>query len=74
MIKRVATRWNTMCDVVERAIKLKKPLESLTMLPEWNKGTKKLRHFRLTAAEWDILEQLLPVLKVCFFSFSFTAC
>lgn len=66
MVKRVATRWNTMYNVVDRAIKLRKALNSLCRSPELNVGrpTKRLKRYLLSDDEWSILEAMLPVLAV----------
>lgn len=72
MVKRVATRWNTMFNVVDRALKLRKALESLCCSSTMNIGrppSKRLKRFNLTSEEWKILENMLPVLKVSFASF-----
>ncbi|KAF9013827.1 hypothetical protein BDZ89DRAFT_923691, partial [Hymenopellis radicata] len=66
MIKRVATRWNTMHGVVKRALKLRPALDRLVMLPECNQGEAKthLKRLRLTDAEWSLFSNLLPVLRL----------
>ena len=67
MVKRVPTRWNTMYNVVDRALKLRKALDAITKLPEYNTGrpTQRLKRFFLDDADWAILAALLPILKVC---------
>ncbi len=68
MVKRVATRWNTMHNVINRAILLKKPLNTLCSAPEWNdsrRPTLRMKRFFLVESEWHILESLLPTFKVC---------
>lgn len=68
MIKRVPTRWNTMYNVVDRALALRKALDAITKLPEYRTGrpTQRLNRFFLEKEEWDILAALLPILKVRF--------
>ena len=70
MVKRVPTRWNTMYNVVDHAITLRQALDAICKSPELNVGrpTKRLKRFLLVDAEWDILEALLPVFKVRFYS------
>lgn len=68
MVKRVPTRWNTMRNVVKRALRLKECLKALCAAPQWNEAAKKsrrLRRYFVTEAEWHILQELLPVLEVC---------
>ncbi|KAJ3738528.1 hypothetical protein EV360DRAFT_21004, partial [Lentinula raphanica] len=66
MVKRVPTRWNTMYNVVDRALKLRKAIHSLTLSPTHNVGppTKRLKRYHLSDEEWLILESLRPLLKV----------
>ncbi|KAF5336727.1 hypothetical protein D9757_015382 [Collybiopsis confluens] len=69
MVKRVATRWNTMYTVIKRALKLKNPLNALCDLSEFNKDrrpTQRLKRLLLTGEEWAFLEQLLPILKLLY--------
>src|SRR5215831_18723648 len=58
----VRTRWNSTHDMIERALELREPLDSMTTLdPELDKH-------RLTAEEWQLLQsilQLLEAFKLC---------
>ncbi|KAF8999900.1 hypothetical protein BDZ89DRAFT_969228, partial [Hymenopellis radicata] len=66
MVKRVATRWNTMNNVIRRATNLQVPLDKLCMLPMFNIGkpTTRLRRFKLTPNEWALMWSLRPVFKL----------
>jgi len=67
MIRPVDTRWNTMCEVIERAAYLKPALIRLFSQKKHSKGTKNLASLALSDTEWDLLELLLPMLKVSIF-------
>ncbi len=67
MIWRVVTRWNMTSMVIDRGLYLKPALDALCILSTHNKGvapTKRLKRFRLRDIEWQILEQLNPILAV----------
>lgn len=65
MIRAVATRWNSLHPVLERAVYLRNALDSLCLLPSVNKNRKKkLSRFKLTRVEWTVIVQLEAVLKV----------
>ncbi|KAF9025939.1 hypothetical protein BDZ89DRAFT_1040261 [Hymenopellis radicata] len=68
MIHMVATRWNSLFPILQYALELREPLDTLCKLPEFNKVAKrKLRKFRLTLSEWDVIEQLKNLLNVLTF-------
>lgn len=68
MIRAVATRWNSMHPVLERALALRPALDRLVQLPQFNKVPKrKMRKFLLSPGEWNILEHLEKVLQVRFY-------
>lgn len=62
MIRPVATRWNSLLPVVSRALDLHAPLESLCKA----QANTALAKFYPSAAEWELLTQLKPLLEVCF--------
>ncbi|KAF9018888.1 hypothetical protein BDZ89DRAFT_914057, partial [Hymenopellis radicata] len=65
MIRAVATRWNSVHPVLERALYLKPAIDRLVVLPQFNKVPKrKMSKFKLTPAEWEIIEQLEKLLKL----------
>ncbi|KAE9388156.1 hypothetical protein BT96DRAFT_836722, partial [Gymnopus androsaceus JB14] len=68
MVKRVPTCWNTMYNVVDHVVKLRKALNAITKLPEYNTGrpTQQLKHFFPDDADWAILAALLPILKILY--------
>lgn len=72
MVRPVDTRWNTMCDVIVRAIELRPALDRLLVQPKHNKGPvkKQLGRLLLSSAEWDLLDLLKPTLLVCIPSLS----
>ncbi len=64
MSRSVPTRWNSVAVASACAIDLKAALEVLWDMPKHSHRNAKLRKYRLTATEWDILEQLYDILKV----------
>ena len=66
MIQAVATRWNTMATLLERALKLCELLNLLITLEQHNKNScgVRLQRFKLSRQEWDLLTQLYPLLEV----------
>jgi hypothetical protein len=66
MIRAVATRWNTMAELIGRAVKLREPLNLLVNLEQHNRGSRGvcLLRFKLSKQEWELLSQLYPLLEV----------
>lgn len=64
MIRPVDTRWNTMSEVIDRALELRPALDFLLGQTK-HKMKKKLTHLRLSPDEWELLEELKPMLRVC---------
>jgi hypothetical protein len=64
MIKPVSTRWNSKSHMIARAIHLRIAIEDIcskkSLVAQY-----KTRQFKLKRGEWDILEQLSPLLGVC---------
>ena len=56
----VATQWNLMFDLLEYALSHKKELDTVTQQRDLG-----LRSFELGDHEWELIEQLHDVLKVC---------
>ncbi|THU77327.1 hypothetical protein K435DRAFT_702637 [Dendrothele bispora CBS 962.96] len=66
MIRAVDTRWNTMLDVIDRALYLRLPLDRLLSMGKYTrkgKGKKMLVHLKLSSDEWDLLVEIRPILK-----------
>ena len=65
LVRAVKTRWNTMKQVLERALALKDILLELCDKHQFN-GPKsaRLRRFILSDEEWSLLEQLYQLLDV----------
>ncbi|KAJ3748219.1 hypothetical protein EV360DRAFT_76283 [Lentinula raphanica] len=64
MIRAVDTRWNTLCNVIERALELRCALYRLLSQGKHKQGKKPLSLWRLSMEEWDLLKDILPMLKV----------
>lgn len=70
MLKRpVATRWNTHFACLDRHLLQKAAVERLCDHASYSKF--KLDKYTLSDVEWDILDQLKPVLEVSFISYIF---
>jgi hypothetical protein len=66
MVRDVATRWNSTSELLDRALQLRKALTVLASLEQHNKPhTARLQRFKLATPEWELIEQLWPLLKVC---------
>ena len=67
MVRAVATRWNTMAELIGRALQLREALMLLVGLEQHNKGARgvRLSRFKLSKQEWELLNQLHPLLEVC---------
>jgi hypothetical protein len=65
MVRDVATRWNSTSELLDRAIMLRRALNLLVGYEQHNKPrSARLQCFKLTVAEWELLEQLWPLLDV----------
>lgn len=61
----VATRWNTVAAVIERALELQEVLGDLCDMAQFNKPRGvRLRRFILTDDDWMLLDQLHRLLNV----------
>jgi hypothetical protein len=66
MVQDVATWWNSTAELIAQAIQLCKALSLLMIDKEHNKPCGiHLKQFQLSSKEWDLLEQLHPLLDVC---------
>ena len=66
MVRDVTTRWNSTSELLARAITLRRALNLLVGYEQHNKPrSARLQRFKLTAAEWELLEQLWLLLDVC---------
>ena len=68
MVRSVQTRWNSLADAIRRALDLRAALEKLLSLPKYQKGKARLTKYKLSEAEWMLLEQLWKVLDVSTYS------
>ena len=65
MIRPVSTRWNSVAEALERAIYLQPALDKLVEAPQHNTlRSMRLSRFKLKESEWNILQQLQPILMV----------
>ena len=65
LVHSVKTRWNTVVEVLERALEMKDVLADLCDMVQFNRpGSVRLRRFMLTDTEWEILAQLHQLLDV----------
>ena len=65
LIRPVKTRWNTMVQVLERAIVLREPLHDICKMLQFNKkGMVHLDRFNLDDDEWEMIGQLHALLEV----------
>jgi hypothetical protein len=64
LIRDVITRWNTLTEVIGRALQLREPLSHLVTLEQHNKGSRgvRLNRFKLSKQKWELLGQLHPLL------------
>ena len=61
----VATRWNTLAEVIERALYLRPAIDKFVLLSKFEKmGQRGPRRYQLSPSEWDILIQLEDMLSV----------
>ena len=66
LLRSVSTRWNSVAEMLGRALILRPVISDLCMLKQFNKrGGARLRRFDLDDDEWLLLEQLNPLLDVC---------
>jgi hypothetical protein len=66
MIRAVVTHWNTLTEVIGRALQLRELLSHLVTLKQHNKGSRgiRLNWFKLSKQEWELLGQLHPLLDM----------
>jgi hypothetical protein len=64
----VVTRWNSTHDMMEFALKYRRPIDTITA----DKTLKTLWKFELNEEEWGIIGELVSVLQVSFFSCTFS--
>lgn len=58
-VRDVATRWNSLTRVIDRALELRPALDKLVGLKQFNKTSgAKVNHFRLEPVHWLLLTQL----------------
>ncbi|TDL13115.1 hypothetical protein BD410DRAFT_735692 [Rickenella mellea] len=64
LMRAVPTRWNSVAVALERAIYLQPALDKLTVMDQFNtsRGTK-LKKYKLSKEEWEVLKQLNPILQ-----------
>lgn len=64
MIRAILTRWNSLAQAILRALELRAAIDNLLSLSKYGKGKNNLRRFKITMAEWQLLEQLSRILQV----------
>lgn len=63
VVRSVPTRWNSVAEMVKRALELRKALDKLVDMDRHNAVAKtRLRRFKLQPDEWELLVQLRPLL------------
>ncbi len=60
MPRDVVTRWNSMYDMLVFALEYRKAIDEIS-------GDKEMRKYELEEEEWDLVQQLCDILKVCCF-------
>lgn len=66
LIRSVKTRWNTVTEVLGRALEMRAVLMDLCHMVQFNKARGvRLRQFVLSNEEWVVLQQLHDLLDVC---------
>jgi hypothetical protein len=68
-IRPVATRWNSLAEVLQRALVLEEAINSLCDRHEFNNRTMRLRSFILSDDEKLVMAQLSPLLDVGLLAF-----
>ena len=68
MVCDVPTRWNSIAELVQRALELGPALKILVVKVEHNKPGRgvRLKRFQLSSEEWKLLSELSPLLDVSF--------
>ena len=65
MVRDVATRWNSTAELLARALQLRKALTMLVGFEQHNRArSSRLQRFKLSSDEWQLIEQLQPLLQV----------
>ena len=67
LVRAVKTRWNTVTEVLERALQMREVLAQLCDMNAFNSpksGGVQLRRYTIEDDEWEILEQLFKLLHV----------
>ena len=67
LVRAVRTRWNTVTEVLERALDMRGVLTDLCKNPRFNKTKDRgmrLRRFLLSNKEWKVIEELHRLLDV----------
>ena len=67
LVRAVRTRWNTVTDVLQRALEMRTVLTTLCKNPQFNKTKDRgmrLRRFLLDDEEWKVISELHSLLDV----------
>jgi hypothetical protein len=65
MVRDFATHWNSTAELLAHALQLHKALSMLVGFEQHNKSCMAhLQWFKLTSNEWELIEQLQPLLQV----------
>lgn len=60
----VATQQNSLAQAIAQALELRLAIDAMLSLSKYGKGKNDLHRFKLTVAEWQLLEQMLQILQV----------
>jgi hypothetical protein len=60
----VVTRWNSTYDMLQFVVRYRRAIDTITA-----KKDLKLRKYELDDDDWKIIEDLVAILDVCYFSF-----
>lgn len=64
LVRAVANRWNTQAAMIGRAIDVKPVVNDVCDMTKFNSNGMRLRSYSFSDKEWEILEQLYPILDL----------
>jgi hypothetical protein len=69
MVRDVSTRWNSTSELIQRGLELREALKFVVVMQEQNRlRSARLRRFQLSADEWNLLQELWPLLDASYLS------